>query len=283
MTELQELDLSLKGWHQEQEKNLCELLIRTRKWDMLKSLKISASPEIVCAVLSRCVPKIPEAVNLDGEYGTRTYIELARRCSSFRSQHSLKKLNISPNLHGPLLDEQIILGVKTHFEGLTCLNIQGRSDELWDSWWTTTVSLLASIVSISFPVNLMILSTSLRLTKTTNIANPDVFVPGNDNVVPTRDSSGLLVKRIRDQKRNIQPLHNRINGLRELSLLPNEGTTQDRVFYYKEFTIGAAGPQAKKRRTKSNTNIVNACNDYISIHVDDSLDLIKTSDMFKQT
>ncbi|EWZ90869.1 hypothetical protein NW765_002101 [Fusarium oxysporum] len=140
MTELQELDLSLKGWHQEQEKNLCELLIRTRKWDMLKSLKISASPEIVCAVLSRCVPKIPEAVNLDGEYSTRTYIELARRCSSFRSQHSLKKLNISPNLHGPLLDEQIILGVKTHFEGLTCLNIQGRSDELWDSWWTTTVS-----------------------------------------------------------------------------------------------------------------------------------------------
>ncbi|KAG7437126.1 hypothetical protein Forpi1262_v000614 [Fusarium oxysporum f. sp. raphani] len=213
MTELQELDLSLKGWHQEQEKNLCELLIRTRKWDMLKSLKISASPEIVCAVLSRCVPKIPEAVNLDGEYGTRTYIELARRYSSFRSQHSLKKLNISPNLH----------------------------------------------------------------------ANPDVFVPGNDNVVPTQDSSGLLVKRIRDQKRNIQPLHNRINGLRELSLLPNEGTTQDRVFYYKEFTIGAAGPQAKKRRTKSNTNIVNACNDYISIHVDDSLDLIKTSDMVKQT
>ncbi|KAM5525696.1 hypothetical protein FOXYSP1_01739 [Fusarium oxysporum f. sp. phaseoli] len=239
MTELQELDLSLKGWHQEQEKNLCELLIRTRKWDMLKSLKISASPEIVCAVLSRCVPKIPEAVNLDGEYGTRTYIELARRYSSFRSQHSLKKLNISPNLHGPLLDEQIILGVKTHFEGLTCLNIQGP--------------------------------------------NPDVFVPGNDNVVPTQDSSGLLVKRIRDQKRNIQPLHNRINGLRELSLLPNEGTTQDRVFYYKEFTIGAAGPQAKKRRTKSNTNIVNACNDYISIHVDDSLDLIKTSDMVKQT
>ncbi|KAF5257375.1 hypothetical protein FOXYS1_12103 [Fusarium oxysporum] len=195
---------------------------------MLKSLKISASPEIVCAVLSRCVPKIPEAVNLDGEYSTRTYIELARRCSSFRSQHSLKKLNISPNLHGPLLDEQIILGVKTHFE-----------------------------------------------------ANPDVFVPGNDNVVPTQDSSGLLVKRIRDQKRNIQPLHNRINGLPELSPLPNDGTTQDRVFYYKEFTIGAAGPQAKKRRTKTNTNIVNACNDYISIHVDDSLDLIKTSDMVK--
>ncbi|KAK2696431.1 hypothetical protein QWA68_005014 [Fusarium oxysporum] len=102
MTELQELDLSLKGWHQEQEKNLCELLIRTRKWDMLKSLKISASPEI--------------------------------------KPTPLKKLNISPNLHGPLLDEQIILGVKTHFEGLTCLNIQGRSDELWDSWWTTTVS-----------------------------------------------------------------------------------------------------------------------------------------------
>lgn len=136
-------------------------------------------------------------------------------------------------------------------------------------------------MSISFVVNLMTLSTSLRLTKTTNIANPDVFVPGNDNVVPTQDSSGLLVKRIRDQKRNIQPLHNRINGLRELSPLPNDGTTQDRVFYYKEFTIGAAGPQAKKRRTKTNTNIVNACNDYISIHVDDSLDLIKTSDMVK--
>ncbi|KAH7225440.1 hypothetical protein BKA60DRAFT_630772 [Fusarium oxysporum] len=258
MTELQELDFSLKGWHQEQEKNLCELFIRTRKWDMLKSLKISASPEILCAVLSRCVPKIPEAVNLDGEYGTRTYIELVRLCSSFGSQHFLKKLNISPNLHGPLLDRQIILGVKTHFEGLTCLNIQGRSDELWDSWWTITVS-------------------------TTNITNPDVFVPGNDNVVPTQDSSGLLVKRIRDQKCNVQPLHNRINGLRELSPLSNDRTTQDRVFYYKEFTIGAAGPQAKKRRTKSNTNIMNACNDYISIHVDDSLDLIKASNMVKQT
>ncbi|KAH7219131.1 hypothetical protein DER44DRAFT_739287 [Fusarium oxysporum] len=150
-----------------------------------------------------------------------------------------------------------------------------------NSWWTTAVSFLASIVSVSFAVNLMILSTSLRLTKTTNITNPDVFVPGNDTVVPTQDSSGLLVKRIRDQKCNIQPLHNRINGLRELSPLPNDGTAQDRVFYYKEFTIGAAGPQAKKRRTKSNTNIVNACNDYISIHVDDSLDLIKASDMVK--
>ncbi|EWG36699.1 hypothetical protein FVEG_00607 [Fusarium verticillioides 7600] len=77
-----QLDLSLGGWPQEQEKNLCELLMRTRKWDKLNSLKISTSPEILCAVLSRCVPEILEAVNIDGHYGTRMYNELVRLCSS---------------------------------------------------------------------------------------------------------------------------------------------------------------------------------------------------------
>jgi hypothetical protein len=140
MTGLQEWALALGGWPQEQERILCELLIRTRKWNRLKSLKILASPEILCAVLSRCLPKILEAVNLDGEYGTRTYIELVRIYSSFGSQHSLKKLNISSNLHSPLLSEPIILGIEYHFEGLICLGIQGSANELWDSWWRTKVS-----------------------------------------------------------------------------------------------------------------------------------------------
>jgi hypothetical protein len=138
VTELQELDLSLGGLSQEQEKNLCELLMRTRKWDKLNSLKISTSPEILCAVLSRCVPEILEAVNIDGHYGSRMYNELVRLCSSSKTKHSLKKLNISPNLDGPLLDKEIIPEVKTHFKALKYLGIQGRSD-LWDPCWTTTV------------------------------------------------------------------------------------------------------------------------------------------------
>ncbi|KAF5643935.1 uncharacterized protein FTJAE_3005 [Fusarium tjaetaba] len=138
VTELQELDLSLGGWPQEQEKNLCELLMRTRKWDKLNSLKISTSPEILCAVLSRCVPEILEAVNIDGHYGTRMYNELVRLCSSSKTKHSLKKLTISPNFDGPLLDKDIILEVITHFKALKCLSIQGRSD-LWDTCWTTAV------------------------------------------------------------------------------------------------------------------------------------------------
>ncbi|CCT62753.1 uncharacterized protein FFUJ_00663 [Fusarium fujikuroi IMI 58289] len=116
MTELQELGLSLKGWPQEQEENLCQLLMRTRKWDKLKCLKISASPEILCAVLSRCVPETLEAVGIDGDYLTRMYDEL-----------------------GPLLDELIILRVKDHFKALKCLSIQGRSHMLWDPCWTTAV------------------------------------------------------------------------------------------------------------------------------------------------
>ncbi|KAF4441321.1 hypothetical protein FACUT_2823 [Fusarium acutatum] len=131
------LDLSLEGWPQEQEKNLCELLMWTRKWDKLKSLKISTSPEILCAVLSRCVPKILEAVNVDGHYDTRMYNGLVRLCSS-KTEHSLKKLNISTNFGGPLLDKEIILEVKTHFKALKCLSIQGRSD-LWDPCCTTAV------------------------------------------------------------------------------------------------------------------------------------------------
>lgn len=97
MTELQELGLSLKGWPQEQEENLCELLMRTRKWNKLKCLKISASPEILCAVLSRCVPEILEAVGINGDCITRLYDELVRLCASAGSQHSLKELHISPN------------------------------------------------------------------------------------------------------------------------------------------------------------------------------------------
>ncbi|KAF5569984.1 hypothetical protein FPHYL_1561 [Fusarium phyllophilum] len=138
VTELQEFDLSLEDWPREQEKNLCQLLMRTRKWDKLKSLRISTSPEILCAVLSRCVPEILEVVNIDGHYGKRMYSELVRLCSSSKTKHSLKKLNISPNFDGPLLDKEIILEVKTHFKALKCLSIQGRSD-LWDPCWTTVV------------------------------------------------------------------------------------------------------------------------------------------------
>ncbi|KAF5689571.1 hypothetical protein FDENT_4350 [Fusarium denticulatum] len=91
VTELQELDLSLGGWPQEQEKNLCELLMQTRKWDKLNSLKISTSPDILCAVLSRCVPEILEAVNMDGYYGTRMYNELLV-VSKDKLSYVLKKL-----------------------------------------------------------------------------------------------------------------------------------------------------------------------------------------------
>ncbi|KAF5629262.1 hypothetical protein F52700_7580 [Fusarium sp. NRRL 52700] len=100
---------------------------------------ISASSEILCAVLSRCVPKILEAVSIDGYYGEPMCNELVRICSSSGSQHSLKKLDISRNEYGPLLDDQIILAVKTHFETLTCLSIQGYPRGIWDKEWTTVV------------------------------------------------------------------------------------------------------------------------------------------------
>ncbi|KAF5721065.1 hypothetical protein FMUND_3813 [Fusarium mundagurra] len=86
----------------------------------------------------RCVPEILEAVNIDGHYGTRMYNELVRLCSSSKTKHSLKKLNISPNFDGPLLDKEIIQEVKIHFKALKCLSIQGRSD-LLDPCWTTAV------------------------------------------------------------------------------------------------------------------------------------------------
>ncbi|KAF4490163.1 hypothetical protein FAGAP_11069 [Fusarium agapanthi] len=100
---------------------------------------ISASSEILCAVLSRCVPEILEAVSIDGYYGEPMCNELLRLCSSSGSQHSLKKLNISRDEYGPLLDDQIILAVKAHFKDLTCLSIQGRSYGIWDEEWSTVV------------------------------------------------------------------------------------------------------------------------------------------------
>ncbi|KAG4265310.1 hypothetical protein FPRO03_00594 [Fusarium proliferatum] len=103
MTELQELGLSLKGWPQEQEENLCQLLMRTRKWDKLKCLKISASPEILCAVLSRCVPETLEAVGIDGDYLTRMYDELSDSLSTvcdLLNQTSIQELWLSmPYIH----------------------------------------------------------------------------------------------------------------------------------------------------------------------------------------
>ncbi|KAF5976345.1 hypothetical protein FBULB1_6978 [Fusarium bulbicola] len=100
---------------------------------------ISASSEILCAVLSRCVPEILEAVGIDGCYGEPMCNELVRLCSSSGSQHSLKKLNVSRDEYGPLLDDQIILAVKTHFKDLTSLSIQGRSYGIWYEKWTTIV------------------------------------------------------------------------------------------------------------------------------------------------
>ncbi|KAF9765368.1 hypothetical protein IL306_002361 [Fusarium sp. DS 682] len=83
--------------------------------------------------------------------------------------------------------------------------------------------------------------------------------------------SGLPVKRLSDQTCNIQLLHNRLNGIREISPLPNDTKPQDRTFYYREFTTGVDDTQYKRRHTQFNKNITNACDEYRRAQMDEAM------------
>ncbi|KAF4333285.1 hypothetical protein FBEOM_12914 [Fusarium beomiforme] len=73
---------------------------------------------------------------------------------------------------------------------------------------------------------------------TGKVTNPDALAPEISNTIPTQGESGLLARRLSDQKCNIQLLHSCLNRIREILPLPNDAKAQDRIFYYHKFTMG---------------------------------------------
>lgn len=108
-----------------------------------------------------------------------------------------------------------------------------------------------------------------------NPANGKVaFNPQHHTTIPTCEATGVVVRRLGDQKCNLFLLHSKMN-LCQISQLPRG--LDNRLVYYNEWAHGCDDKRHTKRQSVWRSNVNSFCSQYLAEHANDFLDLEKTS------